>query len=148
MRMGERLFLRFVDASVFLYAYLKPKKRIPAEIETLKKNARIIVKRIDSGEEQVTTTLIHVSEIANILGSRTNIVTTADVISSLLGLPNVVIVEPSRAMYESSVESSRSYSVGINDALAHIVMKRENISEVYSFDRDFDNFKDVNRITQ
>jgi uncharacterized protein len=139
--------LRFVDASVFLYAYLKPKKRIPVDIEVLKKNARNIVRRIENGEEEVTTTLIHISEIANILASRTNIVTTADIISGLLDLSNLDIVEPSKSMYETSLESSRSYNVGINDALAYIVMKREDISDVYSFDGDFDNFKDVKRIS-
>jgi predicted nucleic acid-binding protein len=139
--------MRFIDASVFLYAYLKPKKRIPVDIEVLKKNARNIVRRIENREEQVTTTLIHISEIANILGSRSSVITTADIISSLLDLSNLDIVEPSKAMYETSIESSRSYNVGINDALAHIVMERENISEVYSFDGDFDKFKDVKRVT-
>ncbi len=140
--------MRFIDASVFLYAYLKPTRKIPADIEILKRNARDIVKKINSGEEQVTTSLIHISEIANILGARTSLETTADIVSGLLDLSNLQIMEPSRALYESSVESSRSYSIGVNDGLAFLLMKREHISEIYIFDKDFDKIKELKRIME
>ena len=140
--------MRFVDASVFLYAYLRPTKKIPPEIEALKRMARDIVKRISGGEEQVATSLIHISEIANILGARTNLETTSDIISGLLDLSNLEIIEPSKVLYESAVEDSRSYNIGVNDALAFILMKREGISEVYSFDKDFDKIRDLKRIVE
>jgi len=110
--------------------------------------ARDIVKRISGGEEQVATSLIHISEIANILGARTNLETTSDIISGLLDLSNLEIIEPSKVLYESAVEDSRSYNIGVNDALAFILMKREGISEVYSFDKDFDKIRDLKRIVE
>ncbi len=96
----------------------------------------------------MATSLIHISEIANILGARTSIETTADIISGLLDLPNLKIIEPTKILYESAVEDSRAYKIGVNDALAFILMKREAISEVYSFDRDFEKLKDLKRITE
>ncbi|MDA4111744.1 MAG: type II toxin-antitoxin system VapC family toxin [Thaumarchaeota archaeon] len=139
--------MRFVDASVFLYAYLRSEKKIPPNIEILKRNARNIVERINRGEE-VTTSLVHVSEIANILESRTSLETTGDIISALLSLANLDVEEPSKALYESATEVSRSFSLGINDALAFLLMKKEDITEVYSFDKDFDKLKDLKRVTE
>jgi uncharacterized protein len=138
--------LRFIDASVFLYAYLTPKKRVPAQIEVYKKSARNILKRIEGGDEAVCTSLVHISEIANILGARTNIETTADILSGVLDLSNLKIVDPSTAMYEASVENSRSQNIGVNDALAYHIMKLEGITEIYSFDKDFDKLREVQRV--
>ncbi len=58
------------------------------------------------------------------------------------------IIEPSKSLYESAIEISRSYRLGLNDALAFLLMKKEDISEVYSFDKDFDKLKDPKRIAQ
>jgi len=63
--------LRFIDASVFLYAFLKPKRRVSEDVLELKENAKRILSRIEEGEE-VVTTVVHLSEIANILESHTS----------------------------------------------------------------------------
>ena len=55
--------MRFVDASVFLHAYMIPRRTLPPDIETLKRRARGIVKRISEGEE-VATSLVHISEVS------------------------------------------------------------------------------------
>jgi len=36
-----------------------------------------------------------------------------------------------------SIHLARNHAIGINDALAVVVMEREGISEVYTFDRHF-----------
>ena len=138
--------MKFLDASVFLHAYLRPTKKLPEDVEVLKRKARTIVKRIEDGEAAITS-LIHVSEITNILEARASLETTCDIISGLLDLPNFKVIEPSKKLYESAVEESRSYSIGINDALAWILMKSEGISEIYSFDGDYDKIEDLKRVT-
>ncbi len=60
--------MRFIDSSVFLYAFPKPKRKLPKDILELKEKAKNILIRIDEGED-ATTTVMHVSEIANILES-------------------------------------------------------------------------------
>ena len=97
------------------------------------------MKRISAGEE-VTTTLIHVSEVSNILESRMKLADAIDVTSTLLSLPNVLVVEPSKGQYEAAVEEARQSEVGVNDALAWLMMKETDVTEAYSFDRDFDKF--------
>jgi predicted nucleic acid-binding protein len=46
------------------------------------------------------------------------------------------------------VEDSRAYNIGVNDVLAFVLMKKEGISEVYSFDKDFDKLKSVKRVAE
>lgn len=139
--------MRFLDASVFLYAYLLPKKTIPADIELAKKKARAIIKRVNDGEKAVTS-LVHISEVANILGAMATLEKTLDIISGLLDLSNLEILEGTKIQYVSAVEDARAFSVGVNDALASILMKSKGISEVYSFDRDFDKLKHLKRVTE
>lgn len=139
--------MKFLDASVFLHAYLRPTKKVPDDVGLFKRKAKAIIKRIEDGEGAVTS-LVHISEIANILGSRASVETTCDIISGLLDLPNLKVIEPSKKLYESAVEESRSYNIGINDSLAWILMKRESIFEVYSFDGDYDKIEGLKRVTE
>ncbi len=139
--------MRFVDASVFLHAYLRPNKKPPPEIETLKRDARKIVERV-AGGEPVITTLIHISEIANILEARVLLEEGLDIISGLLSQPNLEVIEPSKALYEAAVEEAREKGIGVNDALAAIIIRERGENEVYSFDTDFDKVKGLRRIAK
>jgi len=57
--------LRFVDASVFVYAFLKPRRaHAPHELEA-KEAAKRIVRRINEGEK-VVLTVAQLVEIANV----------------------------------------------------------------------------------
>ena len=38
--------------------------------------------------------------------------------------------------------------IGANDALAYVLMKQSGLNILYSFDRDFDGFKDISRIIE
>lgn len=144
---SEKGNLRFVDASVFLHAYLRPAGRLPPEIETLKRNAQGIVERIAKGEP-VLTTLAHLSEIANILEARVASEKGFDILSGLLGLPNLEVSEQTRALYAGAVEEARVRDVWVNDALAYLTAKERGISEVYSFETDFDKLEGLRRISK
>lgn len=56
----------FVDASVFVHAYLKPRRALTAEEIQIKSDAKKIVNRLNEGEK-VLTSIVHFSEIANLL---------------------------------------------------------------------------------
>jgi predicted nucleic acid-binding protein len=137
--------MRFVDASVFLYAYLKPKKVASSEIAEMKKAARNIVKRIDSGEK-VATSLIHLSEVANILEAAMPIFGSHRIMRDLIHSPTLSVIEPTRENYMDAVEVAEEASVGLNDGVAYVLMKESGIAEIYSFDKHFDRFKDIRRI--
>ena len=139
--------MRFVDASVFLFAYLKPKKKLPEKVLLMKKNAKKIVARINEGEK-VITTIIHLSEIANIVESKVGNPEAAKIVINILSKPNITVLDVRKDEYLEAAKAAQETSVGVNDALAYLVMKKRKIKEIYSFDSDFDKFEDIKRITQ
>ena len=136
---------RFVDASVFIYAYLKPKKPPTPEISKLKEDAQSIVKRINEGEP-VITSLIHISEIVNILEARMPLKKSLEILTDLMTIDNLEILQPTVALYQSAIEEAKMVNVGVNDALAYFLMKDKGITQVYSFDLDFDRMKGIKRL--
>jgi len=137
--------MRFIDASVFIYAYLKPKTRLPNQVSEFKKSAKRIVTRLNEGEEAITT-LIHISEVSNILEARFSYAQSVEVVSALLSKRSLEVVEPSLKNYLEAIEESRIQGLGINDALALLTMRHRGINEIYSFDSDFDKVQEVRRI--
>ncbi len=137
--------MRFVDASVFLYTYLRPRRIVPRDIADKKLAARAIVRRINEGEN-ASTSLTHVSEVSNILEAALPIVEAQGVLRELIHAPSITMLEPKKADYVSAVEMAEDLEVGLNDALAYLVMKESGIQEIYSFDSHFDRFKDIRRI--
>jgi len=128
--------MRFVDANVFLYAVLSPKKAIPEHVMEMKEAARKIFLRINDGEKVVTST-VHLSEVANILEDTAGIGFATDFLASLFAKPSVVVEPVTAELYQESVHRARYHAISVNDALAWILMERAEIDEIYTFDRHF-----------
>lgn len=60
---------RFLDSSVFLHAYLRPKRKLTPEEEEVKARAAKIMTRVEEGEP-VATSAIHLAEALNIVEAR------------------------------------------------------------------------------
>lgn len=71
-----------------------------------------------------------------------------DVLSGLLTLPNLEVLDVPKGLYETAVEEARTNRIGANDMVAFILMKKKGVTEVYSFDTDFDKLKGIRRITE
>ena len=110
--------MRFLDSSVFLHAYLKPRRKLKPIEEKIKVKAKEIIKKVNSGEEEVYMTVVHLSEVVNIIESH-------------IGL------------LESISSISRKHYVSINDALAYVKMKENGIDEIYSFNKHFKNLPGI-----
>ena len=137
--------MRFIDSSVFLYAFLKPKRPLPENILRLKESAKRILTRIEEGEE-VATTVVHVSEVANILESYISKAKSIDYIEAILTKQTIHVYDVTPATYTEAVLRAREYLIGVNDALALVYMEMLGINEIYSFDKDFDKVKWVKRV--
>ena len=59
-----------------------------------------------------------------------------------------MVCEVSKDDYLKAISVTEDQKVGVNDALAYVLMKRESIQTVYSFDKDFDAFTDISRIIE
>jgi predicted nucleic acid-binding protein len=66
----------------------------------------------------------------------------------LLLRENIQICEITPDDYLNAVSISEKHPVGLNDALAYVLMKRAAITKIYSFDKHFDCFPEIHRITE
>jgi predicted nucleic acid-binding protein len=139
--------LRFVDASVFLYAYLRPKRAVSNEVAEIKKASKAILRRINT-DEKVYSSLVHLSEVANIVEAVLPVNESHRILRDLLYATTIVILEATKGNYLDAIEMAQEASVGLNDALAYVLMKATDVREIYSFDRHFDQFDDIKRIRE
>ncbi|MCW4047027.1 MAG: type II toxin-antitoxin system VapC family toxin [Candidatus Bathyarchaeota archaeon] len=137
----------FVDANVFVYAFLKPKRKLQPHEQKIKEGAKKIVTRINEGEETVTS-VVHFSEICNILEDNLPLKEACTLEKGLLLLENIAVKEVSEEHYLKALAISEDLQVGANDALAYVLMKDAGINRIYSFDRDFNEFKDIQMLTE
>lgn len=138
---------RFMDASLVVYAYLKPKRRLSVKEIQIKEDAKKIVSRIGSGERVVTST-VHISEIANIVEDHMRHKDALEVERTLLFGEGIDILSVTKDDMLSALAETGSNPVGLSDALAYALMKKNGIEEIYSFDSDFDRFADIERVTR
>ena len=137
----------FVDANVFIYAFLKTKRQLqPTELK-MKEAAKKIVARISSGE-RVVTSVVHLSEVCNILEDYLSFEEAVFLEKGLLYRENLLVCEVTQEDYLKAILVAEDCRVGANDALAYVLMKKEDIQVIYSFDKDFDVFNDVQRVTE
>jgi predicted nucleic acid-binding protein len=137
----------FVDANVFVYALLKPKRKLQPHEQNIKNAAKKIVTRINEGEETVTS-VVHFSEICNILEDHLPIQEACTIEKGLLLLDYITIKEVSDEHYLKALAIAEDQQIGANDALAYVLMKEAGMTKIYSFDKDFDEFKDIHRTTE
>ena len=128
--------MRFIDANVFIYAVLKPKMALPEAVLQKKTAAKEIFLRVNAGEP-VTTTTVHLSEVANVAEDAAGISFAADLLSAILTKPTINVEPVSAEDYRESIRLAQRSAISINDALAVLIMERQGIREIYTFDRHF-----------
>ena len=137
--------MRFLDANVLVYAYLKPRRRLTAEEERLKERAKAIVRRINGGE-RVVTSVVHLSDVANVLEGAMPIGALSELIRGILSSDSITVVGVSYHDYLMAADLASTHCIGINDSLALIKMRERGIREIYSFDRHFDEIEGIVRV--
>lgn len=138
--------MKFLDANVFIYAYYKPKKQLTEKEKQMKEQAKKIITDMSQGREQVVTTVVHVSEMVNILKHGMPMEKLTEVIRGLFMLDNVTVQGVTKEVYFAANELGDDFKLEANDALAIDVMKSINITEILTFDEDFDRVEGITRI--
>jgi len=133
---------RFLDLSVFLHAYLKPRRPLTGREVAVKAAAQEVLRRVEEGEP-VFTTVVHLSEVANVVESRVGLQASLGLVARLLSLESVEVLPVSRDDYEEALSVAQRFSVSLNDAVAYVKMLEIGASEVYTFDRHFTNLPGV-----
>jgi hypothetical protein len=138
--------MKFLDANIFIYAYYKPKKQLTQKEKQMKEHAKKIISNVSQGKEQVATTVVHVSEIVNILKHGMPLDQLATIIRGLFMLDNLKITSVTREAYFAATELGEDLKLEANDALAVDMMRLNGMKEIYSFDEDFDQVKGLTRL--
>lgn len=137
--------MKFLDANVFIYAYYKPKKQLTDKEKQMKEQAKKIITDISQGKQKVLTTVVHLSEIVNILKHGMPQETLTELIRSILILENIKVQDVTKEAYFAANELGDDLKLEANDALAIDTMQTNNITQILSFDKDFDHIKDITR---
>ena len=138
--------MRFLDANVFVYAYYKPKRQLTPNEKHMKENAKKIITNVTQGKEEVMTTVVHVSEIANILKNGMPLDRLTDTIRGLFMLDNVKIIGVTPEAYLAATELGDDLKLEVNDALAVDFMRQNDVQEIYSFDEHFNDVEGITRL--
>jgi len=138
--------MRFLDANIFIYAYYKPKKQLTQKERQMKERAKQIISSVSQGKEEVTMTVVHLSEIVNILKQGMPLDQLNKIICGIFMLDNVKIHGVTREAYFAAAELGEDLKLEANDALAVDVMRLNDIREIYSFDEDFDQIEGISRL--
>ncbi len=134
--------MRFLDSSVFLHAYLKPRRELTLREKSIKDASKGILTRVDEGEK-VLTTVVHLSEVLNIVESRIGLRQSISLLARVLSLQNILIVSVDIDDYKKALVLADKYNISVNDALAYIKMKENHIEEIYTFDKHFKNLPEI-----
>lgn len=131
--------MRFLDANIFIYAYYKPRKELSEKARWMKEESKKILKKINDGEE-IVTTVVHLSEVNNFLKKSMDIVTLQNLFLELYSLENFKIFDVRAEDYLAAIAMMAETGLDANDCLALKVMRDMDIKEMYSFDRGFERF--------
>lgn len=138
--------MRFLDANIFIYAFYKPRGKLTPKQAIMKEKAKEVIKKLMHGEEEFLTTVIHISEVANILKKAMPLNDLNFILSTLYSLENLKIVGISEKEYMLAIEFVKEYRMDPNDCLAIYIMRREGINEIYSFDKGFESIDELVRL--
>ena len=130
--------MRFVDANVFIYVLVK----YPKEDYLTSKS---ILKRIEDGEEAITSTFI-IQEVVEWLEYNNR---RKEVEKFLVALNSYMTMRKVEASWRDMLDAAsdmEKYGLDFIDALTLQVMKKNNVTEIYTNDRDFDRVEWARRI--
>ncbi len=138
--------MRFLDANIFIHAYYKPQRTLTEKEKAMKEEAKKIISNVSQGKEEVITTVVHVSEIVNILKHGMSNDMLTKIILGLFMLDNVTILGVAKDAYFAAVAIGEDIKLEPNDALAVDIMRQKGIEEIYSFDKHFNKIDGITRL--
>ena len=107
-----------------------------------------IIKAIKSGKESVLFSILNISELFYVLQreklSLNRIQTT---IEDFVKLPGVHLMDIPTELGLEGIKLAEKYRIDFTDAIIYLLMKKHGIKEIYSLDRHFDKFRDIQRLT-
>ena len=130
--------MRFVDSNVFIYVLVKSPKD---DYMTAKR----ILQRIEEGEETITNTAV-IQEIVDWLEYNNK---RREIETFLAAINSYITMKKAKVSWNEIMEAigdMKKYDLDLVDALTLQTMKKNDVKEIYTNDKDFDRVKEVKRI--
>lgn len=105
------------------------------------------MKRIEDGE-LVATTVVHLSEVINIMEAGLGIKESLGFLAWIVTSENVKVYSVSKSNYEAALLLAGEKEISANDALAYLFMKAYELNEIYTFDKHFQKLEDIKSLPQ
>ncbi len=137
---------RFLDSNLFIYAFYKPGRNLTSLERGMKDSSKKILGGIMDGRESVVTTVVHISEVANILKHSLQVNQIAEIIDGVFSLETVEVLGVTKNEYLAASELGRELEMDPNDALAFQIMLSKRLDEIYSYDRIFEKMSGIKRL--
>ncbi len=136
----------YLDANILIYAYFKTKskqKELPPKVKWMKEESKKIIEKLNNYEGEFCISLIQLSEVVNKLKI---LMTWEDLRKLFLGLVSnntLKIFEVSFFLYINAIDKITKFEMDPNDISAYLIMKENNIDQIYTFDEKFRRLKDI-----
>ncbi len=135
--------MTFLDTNIFL-RYLTRDDEMKAEA------CKALFERLDRGEEQATTSESIIAEVAYVLSARTGAGyglsprEVAGRLKPLLGLTGLKLLQKPNVRRALDVYAAHPF-LDFEDALSVAHMERQNLTDITSYDADFDRVAAITR---
>lgn len=132
--------MRFLDANIFVYHMAQDPQH--GDLATT------IIKRIEGGEQVITSTIV-ISQVCGYLKWKKRPDVIPSFLAFLRSLPNLIKVDTTFTDFVEAQEFSIEHNIDWrlwDDLIIAVQMKRLRIDEIYSSDVDFDTIPGVKRI--
>jgi len=112
----------------------------------LKEQAKKIISNVSQVKEQTLTTVLHISEMVNILKNGLPKDLLTQTILGLFMLDNVTIKDVTKDSYFAAIAIDEDLKLEPKDALVVDIMRQSGIREIYSFDEHFSQIEGITRL--
>ena len=106
-----------------------------------------IIEKLNSENETGMFSIFNLSELFFVLQrEKCSFNKIKELIRGFVKLRGIQIVELSTETVLLALDLATKYEIDLTDAANYLLMKKYKIREIYSLDRHFDKFKDIQRI--
>lgn len=130
---------RFLDTNILLRYFTNDE-------EAKARRVLALLERVERNEERVATSLLVVSETVFTLERAYKVSKhrTSEMVRDVISLPGVQL--PAKALCIAALELHAAKDISFVDAYNSIDMQARGLTEIYTWDTDFDRLPDVTRV--
>lgn len=132
--------MQFIDANIFV-------RYLTGDDPAKAKRCFTLFQQVKQNEVTITTAEAVIAEVVYVLSSKTYGLTRSDIVARLrplLTLPGLKL--PHRSVFLRALELYVRHTVDFEDCLTAAHMEQQKITEIYSYDKDFDAITGLKRL--